>query len=379
MASGIINRSYYDAAEKGRVDRDQAVARTAHNALSQQAVAQGERVNALMQDPGATPESYARVGRSDVANSLTNITNSAETTKAEGHKRLFLAAQYALQSPDPKAFIAQNFPELAQANPTFATDTPEQVAASLQQLLGMHGAEAGIAPQTPRGQGAMYKVVDPETGEVTYASAEEAQGKNPYIYKPPTRANNGPAPPRGYRYKDDGSVEPIPGGPNDPNSPNRPTMAPKPPTEGDKRALVMYRSMKNAEKQLEAVTTSDTSDLGQAILGKAAAGKVLQSQEYKRYEAAGLRWAANLLYLKSGATATPDEIRSTYLQFLPQPGDGQQVKDQKNEARIQEMTAVNEAYSFEKPATPASGAVEPTATDAKGNKIVFRDGQWQPL
>lgn len=285
-------------------------------------------------------------------------------------KELYLAAQYSLEIPkeQTKAFVEKNFPALvAHAGDKWASATDDDVQAELQGARAQFGSQSGTGPASAKGvSGAMYKVVDPETGEITYATAQEANGKNPYVYKPPTKAVAGekrPAPPRGFRYKEDGSVEPIPGGPNDPNSPNRPTQSMKPPTEGDKRARVMYSSMKNAEKQLEAVTTADTSDLGQAILGKTDAGKVLQSQEYKRYEAAGLRWAANLLYLKSGATATPDEIRSTYIQFLPQPGDGQGVKDQKNEARAQELGSINEAYSFEAP-RPGNAPAPVAATQA---------------
>jgi hypothetical protein len=158
----------------------------------------------------------------------------------------------------------------------------------------------------------------------------------------------------------------------------------KPATEGDKRAQVMYKSMRNAEKQIEAVTASDTSDLGQAILGKIGGGKVLQTDDYKRYEAAGLRWAANMLYLKSGATATPGEVESTWKQFFPQIGDGPSVKKQKNESRMQELAAVNDAFSFGD-SYPGGGAQPPgdaripngvaiRNTSKSGKPIVSRDG-----
>ncbi len=214
--AGIINRSYYDAAEKGRQDRDAAIQRTAHNALSHQAVAQGARVNALMDDPQATPEAYARVGRSDVANSLTNISNNSQGMEQEGHKRLFLAAQYALQSPDPKAFIAQNFPELAKANPTFDTDTPEQVAQSLQQLLGKHGANAGIAP-APRP--VQYQTIDGPRGSRIQVNPETGEQKQ-IVGPDNTQPGVGGGPPSGYRWGAGGRLEPIPGGPADPLTPN---------------------------------------------------------------------------------------------------------------------------------------------------------------
>lgn len=341
---GVENRDYFGAAERGRVSADESVRRRQANALGGYEVQKAERLNSLAQNPQATAEQYARAGQAGIANSLTNLQNNTREQQKLDSQRLYQAAQYGMQSQSPKAFIQQNYPEIAQLNPNFANESDEEVRAGLQEMLGRFGPQAGIGPSQARGKGPLYKVVDPETGAVTYATSEDAAGGTPYIYQPPTKQN--PAPPRGYRYKTDGGLEPIPGGPADPSLPPKPTQA-KPPGEGDKRARVMYRSMQNSEKQLETISSSDTSDLGQAILGKAEAGKALQSDDFKRYEAAGLRWAANLLYLKSGATATPDEIRSTWLQFFPQPGDGAAVKGQKEEARQQELSAIQEAYGFD--------------------------------
>jgi hypothetical protein len=290
----------------------------------------------------------------------------AEQQKAFATK-LMQAAQYGLQSATPKAFIEQNYPQLAQlAGAKWATADDNTVRSSLQDIIGRLGPEAGIGPAAPRGEGARYKYYN-DKNEVVYGSGQAVDGQRAYIGNEGGSVNRSKLMskeeiaaaglPAGTvaQISDAGKIDII----------TKPDAGPgsKPPSEGDKRARVMYRSMQNAEKQLEAVTTSDTSDLGQAILGKISAGKVLQSQDFKRYEAAGLRWAANLLYLKSGATATPDEIRSTYLQFLPQPGDGPEVKAQKDAARAQELAAINEAYSFE---APRSGNV-PAPLNAPAN------------
>jgi hypothetical protein len=50
--------------------------------------------------------------------------------------------------------------------------------------------------------------------------------------------------------------------------------------------------------------------------------------------------------MKSGATATPEEVESTYMQFFPQPGDGPEVKAQKKAARMDEMIAITGAYPW---------------------------------
>jgi hypothetical protein len=120
----------------------------------------------------------------------------------------------------------------------------------------------------------------------------------------------------------------------------------KPMGEADKKNAVLFDSMMNAEKQIQALEkqpggATDTSSKWNAFLGGlpvvGGAAKVAQTDEFRKYESAGLRWAANLLYLKSGATANPDEIRSTWKQFFPQPGDGPAVKTQKEAARAQEI------------------------------------------
>lgn len=153
------------------------------------------------------------------------------------------------------------------------------------------------------------------------------------------------APPTGYArpnpLKPGLIVEP--GGPADPANKPPPAL-----TEGDKKNRVLYSSLVNSERQIEQLGDgADTGSIKDVVLGKSAVTAPLQSEEYKNYEAAGLRWAANLLYLKSGATANPDEIRSTWKQFFPQPGDGQKVKDAKKKARKQEISAIGKIMAGE--------------------------------
>lgn len=72
----------------------------------------------------------------------------------------------------------------------------------------------------------------------------------------------------------------------------------------------------------------------------------MRSAELKQYEAAAKRWAANLLYFKSGAQAGQDEIESTWQQFFPLAGDDAATIAAKNRARLQEMTSVQNALNM---------------------------------
>jgi hypothetical protein len=169
----IVNRSYYDAAEKGRQDRDAAQARAAHNAMSQITIDRERDVNALMKNPNATAEQYARAGQTGISNALLDNQQVARQGKQLDAQRLFQAAQYGMQSQSPKAFIAQNYPEIAALNPNFAQESDETVRTSLQELLGKFGPQAGIGPAPPpvkyeRLEGPRGSVLqrDPRTGEM---------------------------------------------------------------------------------------------------------------------------------------------------------------------------------------------------------------------
>lgn len=124
-----------------------------------------------------------------------------------------------------------------------------------------------------------------------------------------------------------------------------------PETEGDKKATVLYGSLFAAEKDIAALENGmDTSSTKNAVLGAipldADLAKQYQDQDFKKYDAAAQRWSANLLYLKSGAQAGADEVRTTSIQYFPQPGDSQEVKEQKAMARRTEMEAIAGAYPW---------------------------------
>lgn len=125
-------------------------------------------------------------------------------------------------------------------------------------------------------------------------------------------------------------------------------------TQQEATATLLYGEMRDAAKQLDETSGSDTASIGNAVLGSIPGGSAIQGQDFKKYEAAGLRWAQNFLYLKSGASAPAEEVRKTFVQYLPQPGDGQTVKDQKAIARQQAEENVASANGL--PAPPVSRA-----------------------
>lgn len=120
------------------------------------------------------------------------------------------------------------------------------------------------------------------------------------------------------------------------------TNAGQKPTEYDKKAKLLYGEMADAEKQLQtAGVPSRGSMVWNSALGSNPVTRVFTSDDYRKYEAAGTRWAQNFLYLKSGAQAPEQEVRRTMQQYLPQPGDSADVVAQKAAARQQAMSNVS--------------------------------------
>lgn len=358
----IINRSYYAASEQGRQDAQAEQINALRQRAMQSDLEQENYLRGIMRDPNSTPEQFARAGRSDIANSIQNLQPDRAAQAKEFATQMTYAAKYGLQSPNPKAFIEKNFPFLVETyGPDWANATDDQVRAELQGAAARFGVQAGIAPEQPKPPGELVAYMG--TNGPVYGTREQALGQRPYDKPPQVIQQFTPV-------QTDVGV----GAFNSRTGQVTPTGAKAPPkaaqqTEADKKAQVLFASMANAEKDIAGLNTSDTSSIGQAILGSNRVTAPMQSDDFRKYEAAGLRWAANLLYLKSGATATPDEIRSTWKQFFPQPGDGEDVKAQKAASRQQEMSAVAGAYNidtskFGAPAAPAPAATPKPAPQA---------------
>jgi hypothetical protein len=160
----------------------------------------------------------------------------------------------------------------------------------------------------------------------------------------PTQPEKPESPPSGYRWNAARTgLEIIPGGPADPSI--KPKDAPKP-TEADKKASVLIQGMEDAEKELaQAGQKTDPTGKWNAAMGHVPfTGETLQTDEYRRYQATAGRWAANYLYLKSGAQASKDEITNVMKQFFPQPGDDDDTVALKARARQQEMAGARAGY-----------------------------------
>ena len=144
-------------------------------------------------------------------------------------------------------------------------------------------------------------------------------------------------PPAGYRWKADGALEPIPGGPSDPAVDRN-----KPPTESQSKDFLFASRASAADKIIS--NLKDPSVYGAAlnsnldglplIGGALASGQNnLLSSETQKYMQAKRDFINAVLRKESGAVIGKDEFRSAELQYFPQPGDGADVIKQKADAR----------------------------------------------
>jgi hypothetical protein len=148
------------------------------------------------------------------------------------------------------------------------------------------------------------------------------------------------------------------------------------PTEGQGLSAGYASRMAEAEpiiQQYEDVLASGTETLraNLPIVGNYAA-----SSEYQEGYQAASDWVRAKLRKESGAVIGEDEMAEEIRQYFPQPGDGPEVIAQKRRAR---ETAIQAMQKQAGPAGQGGGQPqpgEPTAMNAQGDILVFRNGQW---
>jgi hypothetical protein len=139
------------------------------------------------------------------------------------------------------------------------------------------------------------------------------------------RGAGGKVPP-GYRFKPDGSLEPIPGGPFANASGQKPL------TESQAKGTLFLGQMRSATEELDKlpqvspVSTAMTGLTATNFAAGADAQKVAQLQN---------QWAEAYLRAKTGAAATQGEVELNRRTFFPVVGDSDSVIAQKKQMRKQ--------------------------------------------
>lgn len=149
----------------------------------------------------------------------------------------------------------------------------------------------------------------------------------------------GGKPPPGYRWKGDGTLEPIPGGP---------AIKASQGTEGEKTAAGYGLRMQEAEKILSDVISKDSSAQKPGVLENATGGtgvvaNVLRGPQRQRYRQAQEDWVRAKLRKESGAVIADEEMDREISVYFPQIGDSREVIQQKAQARQVAIAAMDQA------------------------------------
>ncbi len=335
----IINRSYYDAAEKGRQDKQAYQSNALANRINTINADNGEYVNALMRDPNTTLEQFARAGRSDIANSLQNLRGDPAAAAKEFATQMTTAIRYAKGAKSPKAVVAQ-FPMLVETfGPGWDTATDDQIREQLEAAEARFGSQANIAPEVQKPPNLITTV--------------GADGR-------PVRGEDVPGA-RVYEKPDDQNVnEQLVTRPAGPGlvqdfawNPRSRSMAPvgqpyKPatthtgnPTEGERGAANYFDRMQAAERLLDPnfIPTvpqfmASRKQMEGGPLSSSIANKFLDERTQKYYQAAA-DWVRAKLRKESGAAIGVQEMEQEIKTYFPLPGDTPAVVAQKAAARQQ--------------------------------------------
>jgi hypothetical protein len=142
-------------------------------------------------------------------------------------------------------------------------------------------------------------------------------------YVAPKAPSTGPAAPAGYRYKADGSLEAIPGGPADQKTKGGANI-----TEGERKAGALLTRLRGSQAQLADVTKTNPDAaspnfLGQALssIGLESAGNIVTSADRQRVNAAQLDLLDAALTLGTGAAYTKEQLEGYRKSYFPQIGD----------------------------------------------------------
>lgn len=139
-----------------------------------------------------------------------------------------------------------------------------------------------------------------------------------------------PKPPAGYRWKDDGSQEPIPGGPADPSNKTGNYQ------EAERTAAFLGTRLANAMSMLKGISAEDQKpgvmETGARELGSEMGANWLRSEDRQKANAAQRDALDAALTLATGAAYTAEQIDAMRVSYFPQIGDTPDTQAQKKQS-----------------------------------------------
>lgn len=276
-----------------------------------------------------------------------------------------------------------------------AGDLPPNVQAAIRQAEMQGGAIPDgaemMAGPAVQGGGQQLRSTPNPAEQQRLAMAEEANQRaaeaSQRAAEAAEAAKRGNAP-AGFRFKPDGSLEPIPGGPKPAGSAA---------TEGERKAATLLQRLNSSTAQLEQAVSDDptargpsvAAEMGRSIpfVGQAAAN-VINSPARQRVEAAQLDILDAALTLGTGAAYTREQLEGYRRAYFPQIGDSPETQRDKA-ARLQNVIGAAKIAAGRAAASvegaqggqdaPRSTAIKRARNPQTGEVVELRNGAWVPV
>jgi hypothetical protein len=221
--------------------------------------------------------------------------------------------------------IARGVPEATIAN---FDPTDDAVTAARNNALGIKGLLEQQDKAADNARGDRQLALTERGQDITLRGQDMSRGNAQIV------AGSFGKPPSGYRYKADGNLEAIPGGPAAATS--------KQLTETQAKATGLYRAAAEAARTMNGVSGYNPSLVANALDTNNVAATGLGQTE-RRVLNAQRAFANAVLRLESGAAITPAEINEKARTLFPAPGDGPEAVADKARLRGQSLAALRDA------------------------------------
>lgn len=261
------------------------------------------------------------------------------------------AAQQVAQNPAILGSMPDAFKQRAMQDLGPNAQNPQAVAQWAQGMAGNIMSQLGVQPAAKPTQmetinnpdGSVFQK-DPTTGKLT-----EVQGRKPRDPVP----EKGPNAPAGYRYKADGGLEPIPGGPAAAGPKNANI------SEGERKAAALGTRLEGSLRELASIPLNEQKPgVMETVAGVAGetAANLARSSDRQRADSAQLDALDAALTLATGAAYTKEQLQNLRKSYFPQLGDSEANRKAK-EKRFEMIV---------KTARIAAGRAEPAINEAQG-------------
>jgi hypothetical protein len=321
------------------------------NALRGLQIQQQQGLNALGQNPQATPEQYIRAGDVQTGAALQGVQQQGQQDKQQALARVGGIAKQALSIQDPaqrKGFLQQALQAYGQDFTALGADmsqVPQMLQMPDDQLMQRLQQVSQFAPAaSPIKLAANESLVRPSadgsgvtslyTAPAAPNGLAETARHNRAMEQQAALSNTASRAPSGYRINPDGSLAFIPGGPADPNTGKGKI------TDVERQTAAYADRMRKSADLVSALdyipTTGDMIKFNYVLGGpgvkQSLANKNL-SPEAQQYLQAVQDFNRAKLRKESGAAIGKEEVFGDLSTFFPVPGDDKRTLEQKSAAR----------------------------------------------